>query len=99
MSKALQDEYELIRFTRDSQHTSRWNVTRFRSINGLRIQIGSSCAISNNEDFMADEYWCDTGPGQEFLWRDCPKIFQAFLVDILHGQDPDKRNSCSFAPD
>lgn len=97
MSKELSGTYQLVRFARDNQQAGHWNVTRFRLMNGQRIQTGRTCTINTHEDFMADEYWCDTGPGQEFLWRDCPKAFQAFLNDFL--QNPDKRSSFSSAPD
>lgn len=75
----LLDPYEVVHFSRDHSCPDRWLVSVYRSRDRIPILLVESFTVEAASSFFADQLWCTTEPGQDFLWNDYPKIFRRVL--------------------
>lgn len=73
------DRYALVHFSRDPHTATSWDVAVYRTKNSTLIDVLETTTLDCKKPFFANQLWCDTGPGQDFLWKDYPLVFQELL--------------------
>jgi hypothetical protein len=87
--QAAQDPYELVHFALNQDCLSRWDVTVYLTKDSVPVNILESFALKGDITFFVDHLWCDTGPGQNFLWNDYPADFLKVLRKYEKSRCPE----------
>jgi hypothetical protein len=74
-----QNPYELVHFALNQHCPTRWDVTVYRNRDNAPLDVLETFALEGEISFFVDDLWCDTGPGQDFLWNDYPPDFRKVL--------------------
>jgi hypothetical protein len=78
-SAGPRDPYELVHFALNQRCPARWDVTVYRTRDSVPVEVLEAFALDGEISFFVDHLWCDTGPGQDFLWNDYPTDFRSVL--------------------